>query len=66
VLIGLTRWKILNPKTLKDKAIYVMKKEKIPMHFIDISNKISEHLGESVKINTIHNELIRNEEFILI
>ena len=66
VLIGLTRWKILNPKTLKDKAIYVMKKEKVPMHFIDISNKISEYLGETVKINTIHNELIRNEEFILI
>lgn len=66
VLVGLTRWKILNPKTLKDKAIYVMKKEKIPMHFIDISNKISEYLGETVKINTIHNELIRNEEFILI
>ncbi len=66
VLIGLTRWKILNPKTLKDKAIYVMKKEKVPMHFIDIANKITEYLEESVKINTIHNELIRNEEFILI
>ena len=66
VLVGLTRWKILNPKTLKDKAIYVMKKEQVPMHFVDISNKISEYLGESVKINTIHNELIRNEEFILI
>ena len=66
ILIGLTRWKILNPKTLKDKAIYVMKKEKVPMHFIDISNKISDYLGETVKINTIHNELIRNEEFILI
>ncbi len=66
VLIGLTRWKILNPKTLKDKAIYVMKKEKVPLHFIEISNKISDYLGEAVKINTIHNELIRNEEFILI
>lgn len=65
-LIGLTKWKILNPKTLKDKAIYVMKKEKVPMHFIDISNKITEYLGESVKVNTIHNELIRNNEFVLI
>ncbi len=36
------------------------------MHFVDISNKISEYLGETVKVNTIHNELIRNEEFILI
>lgn len=65
-LIGLTKWKILNPKTLKDKAIYVMKKDKLPMHFIDISNKITQYLGETVKVNTIHNELIRNDEFVLI
>ena len=65
-LIGLTKWKILNPKTLKDKAIYVMKKERIPMHFVDISNNITEHLWDEVKINTIHNELIRNNEFVLI
>jgi len=43
-----------------------MKKEKVPMHFVDISNKITEYLGETVKVNTIHNELIRNEEFVLI
>ncbi len=65
-LIGLSRWKILNPKTLKDKAIYILKKEKIPMHFVDISNKITELLGDKVKVNTIHNELIRNTEFVLI
>ncbi len=65
-LIWLTRWKILNPKTLKDKTIYVMKKEKIPMHFVDISNKISEHLWDAVKVSTIHNELIRNDEFVLV
>ncbi len=65
-LIWLTSWKILNPKTLKDKAIYIMKKEKIPMHFIDLSNKITELLWRTVKVNTIHNELIRNNEFVLI
>ena len=65
-LVWLTKWKILNPKTLKDKAIYVMKKEKIPMHFVDISNKITDMLEEKVKVNTIHNELIRNNEFVLI
>lgn len=65
-LVWLTKWKILNPKTLKDKAIYVMKKEKVPMHFVDISNKITDMLEEKVKVNTIHNELIRNSEFVLI
>ena len=65
-LIGLTKWKILNPKTLKDKAIYIMKREKVPMHFVDLSNKITDLLGKTVKVNTIHNELIRNNEFVLI
>ena len=65
-LIGLSKWKILNPKTLKDKTLYVMKKEKVPMHFIDISNKITEYMWDKVKVNTIHNELIRNNEFILV
>lgn len=65
-LVWLTKWKILNPKTLKDKAIYVLKKSKVPMHFIDISNKITDSFNEKVKVTTIHNELIRNNEFVLI
>jgi Sigma-70, region 4 len=64
--IGLEKWKILNPSTLKDKAIYVLKKKKEPMHFLDIANAITEHFNEPVKISTIHNELIRNGEFVLI
>jgi len=65
-LVWLSKWKILNPKTLKDKSVYVLMKEKLPMHFVDIANKISEYLWETVKVNTVHNELIRNPEFILV
>ncbi len=65
-LVWLEKWKILNPATLKDKALYVLKKEKTPMHFVDISNKITEYLGEIVKVNTIHNELIKSDDFVLI
>lgn len=36
------------------------------MHFLDIANTITEYFSEPVKISTIHNELIRNEEFVLI
>lgn len=64
--IGLEKWKILNPATLKDKAVYVLKKSREPMHFMDIANAITEHFGEKVKTSTIHNELIRNSEFVLI
>lgn len=65
-LVWLTKWKILNPKTLKDKAQYILRKEKIPMHFVSIANKITETMWEKVKVNTIHNELIRNSEFVLV
>jgi len=64
--VGLSKWKILNPSTLKDKAIYVLKKEKRPIHFVELANAISNYFGESVNVATIHNELIRNNEFILI
>ncbi len=64
--IGLTKWKILNPATLKEKAIYVMKKEKRPVHFVELSNLVSNYFWEAVKVATIHNELIRNNEFVLI
>ena len=64
--IGLEKWKILNPATLKDKAIYVLKKKKEPLHFLDIAAAITERFGEPVKTSTIHNELIRNGEFVLI
>ncbi len=66
ILVGLTNWRILNPKTLKDKALYILRKEKIPMHFVSIANKITETMGDTIKVNTIHNELIRNSEFILV
>ena len=64
--VGLEKWKILNPSTLKDKAVYVLKKAKKPMHFVEITNSIADRFKESVKVATIHNELIRNNEFVLI
>ena len=64
--IGLSKWKILNPSTLKDKAIYVLKKNKTPLHFVEIANHIASYFAEPVKVATIHNELIRNTEFVLI
>lgn len=65
-MIGLAKWKILNPKTLKDKAMYVLKRDKVPLHFVEITNRVIEMIKKPVKVNTIHNELIRNEDFVLI
>lgn len=65
-LVWLEKWKLLNPSTIKDKAHYVLKREKIPMHFVDIANKITETMWDTVKVNTIHNELIRSNDFVLV
>lgn len=62
----LKKWKILNPTTLKDKSIYIFRKNKKPFHFIELTNKIIDHFKEPVKVATVHNELIRNNDFVLI
>lgn len=65
---GLMEWREVNPRSIKDKAIIVLRTEKRPMHFIDISNKISE-VGIQKKVTTtqaVHNELIRYDEFVLV
>ncbi|HBY74441.1 TPA: hypothetical protein DEG21_00690 [Patescibacteria group bacterium] len=43
-----------------------MKKQKQPVHFVELTNSIATHFKEPVKTATIHNELIRNNEFVLI
>lgn len=67
-LVGLYEWRNINPRTLRDKIFYVLRKEKGPMHFMDIANKIIESRFDKKKINlqAVHNELIRHEDFILI
>jgi len=65
-MIGLGKWESLNPRTLKAKALYVLQKEGIPMHFVTIANQISQKMNAAVKTTTVHNELIRNPEFILV
>ncbi len=64
--VGLSKWNILNPKTLRDKSVYALRKAREPLHFVEIANRIGAAFGHPVKVNTVHNELIRNEDFVLI
>jgi hypothetical protein len=66
--VGLTSWRTINPKTLRDKIYYVLKENKKPMHYIEISNSISTLRLDNKTINTqaVHNELIRHAGFVLI
>jgi len=66
--IGLASWRHINPKTLRDKIYFVLNKNKKPLHFIDIVNKITELKFDNKRINlqAVHNELIRHDQFVLI
>ena len=72
---GLANWPEVNPKTVRDKIYFILKHNKNPLHYKDISKGIdnlnSELVATSVSAKklhpqTIHNELIRNSNFVLI
>lgn len=67
-LVGLSDWPEVNPKNIRDKIFYILKKTNEPMHFDEITKAIKEKLfdGKSVVRATVHNELIADLRFVLI
>ncbi|MBU3918949.1 hypothetical protein KKC63_03555 [Patescibacteria group bacterium] len=65
---GLASWPEVRPKGLRDNAYLVLKKEEKPLHFRDITELIGKLPASSggVLSESVHNELIRNENFVLI
>ena len=60
-LFGLKDWPEINPRGVKDKAYLVFKKTKRPLHF----NRVAELIDTALP-QTVHNELIRDERFVLV
>jgi hypothetical protein len=58
---GLRDWPEVNPKGIKDKIYLLFKKSRNPLHFTDVAKRINGSL-----VQTVHNELIRDQRFILI
>lgn len=65
---GLMKWRNVNPRTIRDKIFYILRAKGSPLHFVDIANEIVKAQFDKKNLNhqAIHNELIRNNEFILI
>lgn len=66
--VGLMSWRHINPKSIRDKAYIVLKREGKPLHFVEIANKITESAFDKKMVTTqaVHNELIRDEHFVLV
>ncbi len=64
---GLSNWEEINPKVSRDWAYLVLKKENQPVHFTKLANLINKHRkSKQVNPQTIHNELIKDERFVLV
>lgn len=65
---GMTNWRSINPRSIKDKVLIVLRKRKEKMHFVEIANEILNlKFGKKmVTVQAVHNELIRSSEFVLV
>jgi DNA-directed RNA polymerase delta subunit len=65
---GLMSWRDINPRSLRDKALIILRDYQKPLHFVEIANKIADHGFDKkiVTVQAVHNELIRDVNFILI
>ena len=66
---GLRDWLEINPRGIKDKAYLVFKKQGKPLHFTEVANYIEKLPFLSVRkaqLATVHNELIRDQRFVLV
>lgn len=65
---GLTSWRSIKPKSIKDKSIIVFNRQHKPLHFSQVCKLIhtSGFDDKKVTLQAVHNELIRYNDFVLI
>lgn len=65
---GLVKWPTVNPKNIRDKIFVILAENGNPMHFSEIAKfiKNSNFKRKDVTTQAIHNELIKDNRFVLI
>ncbi len=66
---GHEKWPHINPKSIRDKAYIALKKSEESLHFTEIAEKINNIWSNKKKKankQTVHNELIKDNRFVLI
>lgn len=65
---GLNHWAEISPRVAWQRAYLIMKETGKPLHFTEIARLIDRHNISKKKAHpqTIHNELIKNEKFVLV
>lgn len=56
----------VNPKTIKLKILYTMRRINKPIHYQELPAKIMEWFPQkNIKLNTVHNELVKNSDIFV-
>ena len=65
---GLTEWRFVRPRSIRDKVEIILKKAGRPLHFMEIANRIRDVRFDhkNVTVQAVHNELIRYPQFVLV
>ncbi len=63
---GLTEFSAIKPRGMKDLSFMVLSKKGEPMHFSEVAASIGKLIGRSVHVQTVHNELIKDQRFVLV
>ena len=65
---GLTEWRFVRPRSIRDKVEIILRKLGQPLHFMEIANAIKEagFDHKNVTVQAVHNELIRYPQFVLV
>lgn len=56
----------IKPRGVRDLAFLVLRKEHSPMHFVEVADKISSYFKREANSATVHNELIKDDRFVLV
>ncbi len=69
--VGLVEWTEIKPRRVGDRAYLIFKKANQPLHFTKVAELVNELEGpvcpaRKTLTQTIHNELIQDERFVLI
>jgi len=63
---GPTDSPLVNPRGVRDYSYLVFRKLQKPLHFTDVAKNIRIHLKKPAQSQTVHNELIKDDRFVLI
>ncbi len=63
---GLTEFSSIKPRGVRDLSFMVLSKKAAPLHFSEVAGEIGKLVGKKVHVQTVHNELIKDDRFVLV